>query len=182
MVDDILDYRFEHVVAAAAAIAAGAWAQAFRPDHDVDLARGRVCVARNADRPDARQFRPAGPRAIDVPGKEIAVADEFADEPAHRTVVDLERRADLLDPSVAEHRDPIGHGHGLALVVRDVDHGDAELAMDALDLDLHLLAQILVERAERLVEQHHVGVEHEAARQRDALLLAAGQLARIAAG
>src|SRR5262249_4430606 len=35
---------------------------------------------------------------------------------------------------------------------------------------------------ERLVEQHHVGVEHEAARQRDALLLAAGQLARIAAG
>ena len=45
--------------------------------------------------------------------------------------------------------------------------------MDALDLDLHLLAQVLVERAQRLVEQQHVGIEDEAAGERHALLLAA---------
>src|SRR5438105_10733273 len=38
------------------------------------------------------------------------------------------------------------HRHRLGLVMRDVDHGDADFAVDALDLDLHLLAQILVER------------------------------------
>ena len=46
--------------------------------------------------------------------------------------------------------------------------------MDTLDLDLHLLAQVLVERAEGLVEQQHIGIEHEAARERHPLLLAAG--------
>ena len=66
--------------------------------------------------------------------------------------------------------------------MRDVDHGGADLAMDALDLDLHLLAQILVERAQRLVEQEHIRIENEAARERDTLLLTAGQLARIPVG
>ena len=46
--------------------------------------------------------------------------------------------------------------------------------MDTLDLDLHLLAQVLVEGAERLVEQQHVGIEHEAACERHPLLLSAG--------
>ena len=49
-------------------------------------------------------------------------------------------------------------------------------------IDLHLLAQVLVERAERLVEQQHIGVEHEATRQRHPLLLAAGQFARVPLG
>ena len=52
--------------------------------------------------------------------------------------------------------------------------------MDALDLDLHLLAQLLVERAERLVHQQQPRLRHQRARHRHALLLAAGQLARIA--
>ena len=52
--------------------------------------------------------------------------------------------------------------------------------MDALDLELHLVAQLLVERAERLVHQDDRRAVDEAARERDALLLAAGQLARIA--
>jgi hypothetical protein len=34
-----------------------------------------------------------------------------------------------------------------------MDRGDADLAVDALDLDLHLLAQVLVERAQGLVQQ-----------------------------
>src|SRR6516165_1255722 len=110
---------------------------------------------------------------IDPPGQEVAVADEFPDEAVGRPVVDVERRSNLFDLAVAEHGDAIGHRHGLGLVVRDVDHGDADLAMDALDLDLHLLAQVLVERAQRLVEQKHIRIEHEPARERDALLLAA---------
>ena len=36
--------------------------------------------------------------------------------------------------------------------------GDAGLALDLLELDLHLLAQAPVERAQRLVEQQHLGL------------------------
>ena len=49
--------------------------------------------------------------------------------------------------------------------------------VQALDLELHLLAQLLVERAERLVHQHELGLEHQRARQGDALLLAAARAA-----
>src|SRR5207253_6766463 len=52
----------------------------------------------------------------------------------------------------------------------------------ALELDLHLLAQVLVQRSERLVQQEDVRVEDEATRERDALLLAAGELARMLVG
>ena len=47
--------------------------------------------------------------------------------------------------------------------------------LDALELDLHLLAELLVERPERLVEQEHARVHHQRPRERDALLLAAGE-------
>ena len=52
--------------------------------------------------------------------------------------------------------------------------------MDLPQLDLHLLAQPAVERAERLVEQQHARVWGERAGQRHALLLAAGKLVRVA--
>ena len=66
--------------------------------------------------------------------------------------------------------------------MRDHDRGQPELALQPLDLDLHVEPQILVERGERLVEQQELGLEDKRARQRHALLLAAGELARIAAG
>ena len=49
-----------------------------------------------------------------------------------------------------------------------------------LELDLHLLAELEVERAERLVEQQHLRPVDDRARERDALALAAGELARLA--
>ena len=80
-----------------------------------------------------------------------------------------------------EHGDAVRHRQRLGLVVRDVDHRHAEPLVQPADLELHLLAQLLVERAERLVHQHQLGLEHERARHRDALLLAAGELRRPAA-
>ena len=49
-----------------------------------------------------------------------------------------------------------------------------------LELDLHLLAELEVERAERLVEQQHLRPVHQRPRERDALPLATRQLARPA--
>ncbi len=82
-------------------------------------------------------------------------------------------------PAVHDH-DPVGHGHGLFLVVRDVDECDPDLVLDPLQLKLHLLAQLEVERTERLVEEEHPRPVHERASERDPLLLAAGELPRFA--
>ena len=55
-----------------------------------------------------------------------------------------------------------------------------DLGLDPLELDLHLPAQLEVERAERLVEQQHLGPVDERPGQGDPLLLAAGELRRLA--
>ena len=41
--------------------------------------------------------------------------------------------------------------------MRDVHEGDADLLLDALELELQLAAQAQVQRAERLVEQQRLG-------------------------
>ena len=62
----------------------------------------------------------------------------------------------------------------------DVDGGRADLLLQLLDLAARLHAQLGVEVGERLVHQEHLRVAHERAAERDALLLAAGELARLA--
>ena len=52
--------------------------------------------------------------------------------------------------------------------------------LDLLELDLHLLTQLQVERAERLVEQQHRRAVDDRAGQGDALALPARELARLA--
>ena len=77
-------------------------------------------------------------------------------------------------------RDTIGHDERLLLVVRHVHERDPDRVLDALELDLELLAHLEVERAERLVEEEHLRLHHERTGERDALLLPARKLARLA--
>ena len=112
--------------------------------------------------------------------RDIGAADEARHEGGGRLQIQLARRGQLLDAPLVEHRDAIRHGQGLALVVGHVDEGDAELLLQALELDLHFLAQLQVERAQRLIEQQHLGMIDERARQRHALALPAGELRRPA--
>ena len=55
------------------------------------------------------------------------------------------RRVDLLEDSVAHHRDAVTHRHRLHLVMRDVHGGHAERQLDPCDLGAHLDAQLRVE-------------------------------------
>ena len=82
---------------------------------------------------------------------------------------------------VVEHRDAVAHRERLVLVVGDEHERDADLALDRLQLDLHLLAELEVESAERLVEQQHRRPVDQRPGERDALALAAGELVRLAA-
>jgi hypothetical protein len=66
--------------------------------------------------------------------------------------------------------------------VRHEDEGDAELALELLQLDLHLLAELEVEGAEGLVEQQDLGTDDHRAGEGDALALPAGELGRSTVG
>jgi hypothetical protein len=104
-------------------------------------------------------------------------ADELRDELVGRPVVQLQRRAHLLDLAVAQHHHAVGQRHRLDLVVGDVDRRRAQLAVQLGDLDRGLAAQGGVEVGQRLVEQEHLGRSHDGAADRHPLALAAGQLA-----
>src|SRR5712691_187106 len=124
-----------------------------------------------------------GHAALDTPHgnlEKVRLADEVRDELIRRTLVQVFGRPELHDSTLAHDRDPVRHGERFFLVVRDVDHGEAELPLDVLDLELHLIAELLVERAEWLVHEEDRRPVHERARKRHALLLAPAQLRREA--
>ena len=91
----------------------------------------------------------------------------------------------MRDPTLVHHRHPVRHHQRLLLVMRYIDEGDAQAIVQPLDLELQILAQLLVERAQWLVHQEHRRIEDDRAGDGDALLLAAGELlgkARLVAG
>ena len=54
--------------------------------------------------------------------------------------VDRAGRLDLLQDPVAQHAHAVAQRHGLALVVRHVQRGDADGALDPRELGAHLVA------------------------------------------
>ena len=119
--------------------------------------------------------------ARDAAGKPVVLADEAGHEGALGLLVETLGRRDLLDAARPEDRDAVGHHQRLLLVVGHVEHRHPEVAVDAPDLVLHFLAQTPVERAERLVHQHQLGLEHQRAGDCHPLLLATRELAGPAA-
>ena len=110
--------------------------------------------------------------------QQVGSTYEVGHEAVGGLLVHLLGRAHLQQPTRIEDRQPVAHGERLLLVVGDEHEGDAHLALQALQFHLHALAQLQVERAERLVEQQHLGPVHQRPGQRHALLLPARQLVR----
>src|SRR5579862_1161655 len=112
--------------------------------------------------------------------EEIGRADEVGDEAVLRELVNLGGRADLDDLALVHDGKAAGERHRLFLVVRHEEEGRTDLVLDVHQLELGLLAELLVERAQRLVEQQHLGPADERAGERHALLLAARKLVGLA--
>ena len=89
------------------------------------------------------------------------------------------RRADLVDAAVLHDGDAVGQADRLVEVVGDEDDGLVQQRLQAQELVLHLAADQRIERRERLVEEPEFRLDGERAGDADALLLAAGQLARV---
>src|SRR5215471_7009878 len=72
-------------------------------------------------------------------------ADKASDELCSRLVIDLVRRADLIDPAAVHDDDPIGQRHRLDLVMRDVNCGGRNRLVDLFYLGAHLDAKLGIE-------------------------------------
>ena len=88
-------------------------------------------------------------------------------------------RANLHDRAVLHDSDAIGEPNRLLEIVGDEDDGLVQQFLQAHELVLHLPADQRIERREGLVQEPDVGLGGERARDADALLLSAGQFARI---
>ena len=108
------------------------------------------------------------------------VADKVGDEEVVRAGIDLQRRLILLQDAVVDQADLRGKGHGLHLVVCNIDKGRAGLDVQTLQLIAHLETQLGVEVAERLVHEQDGRLRSQGAGDGHALLLAAGELGRVA--
>jgi hypothetical protein len=106
-----------------------------------------------------------------------------ADEPGHEqvggSVVHLLRGVHLLQDAAVHHGHPVAHRHRLGLVMGDVDHGHAQVALDPGDLGAHLHAQLGIQVRQRLVHQERLRLAHDGASHRHPLPLAARQRPRL---
>ena len=94
-------------------------------------------------------------------------------------LIDLPRCADLLKLAVVHDDDPIAHGQGFFLIMGHVDEGDAEVFLKRLELQLHLLAQLQIQRPQRLIQKEQFRVVGEGSGDGNTLLLPAGELVRL---
>src|SRR5262244_897694 len=173
LIHHLRDGGGHHVVS----LGVGLEAHALRPErHRHRGSRSARCRRRAHPRPTPSDLVPVE----NARGKQIGVADEAGHEDSSGRLVDVGRGTHLLEPAAAHHRDAIRHGQRLALIVGDVDGGDPDFALELLELELHAVAELLVERAQRLVEEEHGGARDKGAGQGHSLLLTARELARIA--
>ena len=110
----------------------------------------------------------------------LRAADEGADEQVGRIIVEVLRGIDLLDEAVLHDDDTRAHGHGLSLVMGNIDKGRLETLMQLGDLGAHLHAELRVQVGERFVHQEDLRITHDGAAEGDALTLAAGERLRLA--
>src|SRR5215210_9392553 len=90
-------------------------------------------------------------------------------------VVHLLRRVYLLHLTVLEDDDPVGHRHGLGLVVGDVDARRPDPVVQLGDLRPHLHPELGVEVTERLVHKERLRLADYGTPEGNPLPLAAGE-------
>ena len=134
------DVRQDHAHVVGLRRVRGRQLDVLRPHRD-EHARAVHARPRGDDGADRRlDGHAAAVDADDPSGQLRGQADEVQREWRRRTRVDGAGVGELLDAPGAHHRDAIGHHEGLVLIVRHEDGGDAQLAQEMAQLDLHLLA------------------------------------------
>ena len=107
------------------------------------------------------------------------VAHEVRHVLVRRLQHDLGRGSHLYEPTVAHDGDAVTEAQRFVKIVSDEHHRLLQLTAQPNDLVLHLATDERVERRERFVEQHDVGVGGERSGEAHTLLLATAELVRL---
>ncbi|KPW58902.1 Uncharacterized protein ALO80_05922 [Pseudomonas caricapapayae] len=107
-------------------------------------------------------------------------ANEASDENARGLIVDVSGRADLFDMAFVEDHHALGEGHGLGLIVGNVQNRCTGLLVQAANQQTHFMAQRAVQVAQRLIEQQDWRFADQRTTDGNALALTAGKLAGLA--
>ena len=78
-------------------------------------------------------------------------------------VVEVLRGVDLLDKAPLHDHNAGSHGHGLHLVVGDVDEGGAQSFVESCDLGPHDTAELGIQIGQGLVQKEDLGASHDGA-------------------
>src|SRR5262249_42035922 len=93
-----------------------------------------------------------------------------------RSLKNVLRCAQLLDSTLAHHGHAVRHTERFVLIMRDVEKRHPDLTLNTPKLRLHSLAQLPIQSPQGLVQQEHMGLQHQCTRQGHALLLPAAEL------
>src|SRR5581483_11229124 len=102
-------------------------------------------------------------------------ADETGHKEVGRVIVQLLRRAKLLDETAVQYSDARSHRHRFGLIVRHVDEGGLHALVNLGDFGARLHAQLGVQVGEWLVQQEDLRRTYQGAPQRHTLALSAGE-------
>ena len=112
--------------------------------------------------------------------QDVTLADKVCNKGVCRLVVDIDRGANLLNFTLTHNHDCIAQSESLLLVVRYIYKGDTERLVHLLQLHLHILAHLQVERSQRLIEQKHLRLIYDGTSDGNTLLLTSRERIYIA--
>ena len=124
-------------------------------------------------RPETRGIhgQPRSVRPCHASVKEIHGADEGRNLPADRAFIKPCGCIELQHLSARHYGDPVRKGQRFFLIVCHEHKGNADRALQLSEFKLHLFAQLLVERAQRLIQQQDFRPQDQRAGKGDALAL-----------
>ncbi|KYC16940.1 hypothetical protein WM94_22815 [Pseudomonas sp. ABFPK] len=82
----------------------------------------------------------------------------------------------MLQYAIMEYTNSIRHGQCFILIVSNKNNRYSQACMQLLDLDLHVLTQLLIQRPQGLVHQDQLWFENKCSSERHTLLLATREL------
>ena len=106
-------------------------------------------------------------------------ADLACDVAIDRALVEVVGGSLLNGATRPQDSDLFAHRQRLELVRRGVDNRHAELSVQPLELDAHVVPELGVKIGERFVEQQNLGRPDQRAAKRNALLLASRKRRRL---